>query len=131
LAVRWPAANGADSAANLEVEELLWLKVQPGSMVVDARFKFRVLDGRVRQVRLLADPRLQLLPLPKDDSPISQVHALPGDPSTINVELSHPEADQVVVDLSFLATDTSGVGNLRLPRLESTGARATKRWLAV
>jgi len=132
LAVRWPIAGGMEgAAANLDVEELIWVKVRPGTTVIDAKFKYRVLAGRVQQIRLLTDPRLRLLPSLAERSPIAAVHTVPGDPQKIELELARPVSDQVVIDLSFLVTNTSGVGNLRLPRLESSGARAAKRWLAV
>jgi hypothetical protein len=132
LAVRWPVGIGMEAAApNLEVEEFVWVKVRPGTTVLDARFKYRVLAGRVRQIRLVTDPRLRLLPSIDAESPVTAVHTIPGDPQKIDLELSRSVSDHVVVDLSFLLTGTSGVGNLRLPRLESSGARATKRWLAV
>lgn len=132
LSVRWPIVGGMEgAAANLDVEELIWVKVRPGTTIIDARFKYRVLGGRVQQIRLLTDPRLRLLPSLSERSPIAAVHTIPGDPQKIELELARPVSDQVVIDLSFLVTNTSGVGNLRLPRLESSGARAAKRWLAV
>ncbi len=132
LAVRWPTGGGMDAAPpNLEVEELIWVKVRPGTTLIDAKLKYRVLAGHVRQVRLLADPRLRLLSSPNSQSPIVAVHTIPGDPQKIDLELSRDVSDQVEVNLSFLVTNTSGVGNLRLPRLESSGARPAKRWLAV
>ncbi len=131
LAVRWPVGIGMEAAApNLEVEELVWVKVRPGTTVLDARFKYRIVAGRVRQIRLLTDPRLRLLPSVDAQSPFT-AHTIPGDPQKIDLELSRSVSDHVVIDLSFLLTGTSGVGNLRLPRLESSGARMTKRWLAV
>jgi hypothetical protein len=132
LSVRWPITSGPEAAApNLEVDELIWVKVRPGTTVLDAKFKYRVLGGRVQQLRLLTDPRLRPLPPTSQDSPIAAMHTVPGDPQRIDLELSRPVAESVVIDLSFLVTNTSGVGNLRLPRLESTVGRATKRWLAV
>jgi len=132
LVVRWPGGAGAETvAANLEVEELVWVRVRPGTTVLDARFKYRVLEGGLRQIRLLADPRLRLLPSTSAQSPIAAVHTVPGDPQKIELELARTVSDQVVVDLSFLLTGTSSVGNLQFPRLESSGARASRRWLAV
>lgn len=132
LAIRWPVAIGMDVAApNLEVDELLWVKVRPGTTLVDARFKYRVLSGSVRRIRLLTDPRLRLLPPTSAQSPIADVHTIPGEPQKVELELRRPVSDEVVVDLSFLVTNASGVGNLRLPRLETSGARTGKRLLAV
>lgn len=132
LSLRWPTGGGMEgAAANLEVEELIWVKVRPGTTVLDVRFKYRVLAGRVRQLQLLTDPRLSLLSSPDSQSQVTAVHTIPGDPQRIELELARDVSDEVVVDLSFLVTGTSGVGHLRLPRLESADARATRRWLGV
>ncbi len=132
LSVRWPTVNGTDAAtANLEVEELIWIKVRPGTTVLDARFKYRVLSGRIRTLRLLTDSRLRLLTSPAAPSPVTAVHTIPGDPQRIELELAEDVADHVTIDLSFLVTRASGVGSLRLPRLESVDARAMRRWLGM
>ena len=67
-------------------------------------------------------------------SNIAAIHAMPGDPVTLDLDLSD-EVDQanheVTVDLAFLVTGTSGIGNFRLPRLECTGVHSAGRLLAV
>ncbi len=132
IGLRWPdEKNLPASLPNLDVEELIWVKLQPGSPVVDARFKFRVVDGKVRRVRILADPRLRLLPSWHGASAVTALHTFPGDPETIELELSASAGDQVVVDLTFLVAGTSGIGSFRLPRLEAAGARLTGRLLAI
>jgi hypothetical protein len=132
LAVRWPVAVGMDVATpNLEVDELLWVKVRPGTTVVDARFKYRVLGGSVRRIQLLADPRLRLLPPTNAQSLVADVRTIPGEPQKVELELRRPASDEITIDLSFLVANASGVGNLRLPRLETSGARSSKRMLAV
>jgi hypothetical protein len=132
LSVRWPTGNGADVATpNLEVEELIWVKVRPGTTVLDARFTYRVLSGRVRTLRLLMDSRLRLLSSTSTPFPLRAVHTIPGDPQRVELDLAEDVADQVTVDLSFLVTGASGVGSLRLPRLESVDARPTRRWLGM
>ncbi len=132
LAVRWPAGVGAEGAAtNLEVEELLWVKVRPGTTVIDIKFKYHQVAGRIGRVRLLTDPRLRLLPATGAPSPITAVHTVPGNPQKIDLEFASSTPDHVDIELSFLLTGTSGVGNVQLPRLETSGIRATRRWLAV
>ena len=130
LAIRWPLAGAAEgAAANLEVDELVWVKIRPGTTIIDARFKYRVLAGRVGRVELVTDPRLRLLPGPVDER--ITAHTVPGDPQRIEFELARPVSDELVLNLSFLVTDASGVGRVVLPRLESSRARSAKRWLAV
>ncbi len=132
IELRWPDDTSMPaSLPNVDVEELIWVKLQPGSPVIDARFKFRIVDGRVRRVRVLADPRLRLLPSWTAASPVTALHITPGDPETIDLEISGEAGEHVVVDLTFLVAGTSGIGNFRLPRLEVSGARLTNRLLAV
>ena len=61
LCIRWPedaARRGAEPV--VEAEELLWLKIAPGSVVLDARVTFRVLQGQATEFTFIADPRLRL-----------------------------------------------------------------------
>ena len=132
LSMRWPQTVGMRGAQpTVVVDELLWVKVQPGSMLAEARFKFRVLGGQVSHLRLLADPRLRLLPSTDSNSPIAAIHTLPGDPEILDLELAEPLSDQLVVDLSFLLSGPSGIGNLTLPLLEAVGVPTSRRWLAI
>lgn len=138
LAVRWSEMGSHNGPAPVvDAEELLWLRVRPGSVVVDARFKYQVMQGQLREIELLADPRLRLLPVAGPESPVAAVRTMPVSAAlaaplqTIRLELHKPATDQVVVQVSFLVTGNSGVGQLRLPWLESHGIRTARRWLAV
>ncbi|MHB9045984.1 MAG: hypothetical protein ACYC35_08595 [Pirellulales bacterium] len=132
LTVRWPErADFAGHAAPLEVEELLWLKVQPGSVALDARFKFKIPPGAPRRLQFAADPRFRLLPMARNASPLGEARILPGNPQTIQLEMGDAASNEVVVPMTFLLTGGSGIGKLRLPKLEAVGARVTRRWMAV
>ena len=135
LALRWPQTVGG-AQPMLEVEELLWLKVRPGSVVVDALLQYQVSGGQVRQLELAADRRLRLIP-PGADSPVALRGVLPGagdmadSPQTFQFELNQPLTNQLSLPLSLLLSETSGIGNLRLPMLKPAGAHSRRRWLAV
>lgn len=135
LTVRWPQKT-AGVAPTVDVAELLWLKVRPGSVVVDAQLEYHVRDGQVHQLLLAADRRFRLIP-PGPDSPIARSHRLPGlsdmadSPQTIQLELSQPIEQQLTLAISMLLTETSGIGNIRLPKLEPLGAHSQRRWLAI
>ncbi len=132
LTVSWQqGARRSSAGTTVDVEELVWLRIRPGSVVLDAKFKFRVLGGHLRELQLAADPRLRLLPLKQTDLPIAEVRTVAGEPQVIRFELARPVADQAVLEAGFLLTGTSGVGNLRLPELEALGARLAKRSVAV
>lgn len=131
LSLRWPAAGTlVGRPAELEAEEQLWLKVRPGSVVVDAKFKFSRVEGPLREVRLSADPRWRLLP-PRADQPIARYRIEEGVSQTIYIELKTPSTTEVSLNLSFLSSGTSGVGSLVLPRLEAICDRSSRRWLGV
>jgi hypothetical protein len=131
LAMRWPYAPGDAAAPAVDVEELLWLKVLPGSVVLDVKLKLKVVAGQLRRLALAADPRLQLLPLAGPDAPGVQVHSPAGQPQIIQLQWSRAIDDATVVDARFLFTQTSSVGNLPLPQLSVLEARPTRRWLAL
>lgn len=134
LSLRWPQQS-APATPEAEVEELLWLNVRPGSVVLDARFNYRVTSGTLRQVEFLADRRLRYVP--SGSATPGKVELLPGDselpgsPQTIRIRLDEPISDHGSLHLSLLLTESSGVGNLRLPNFRAASARSTKRWLAV
>ncbi len=132
LTVRWrkdAGAGGIDPA--LDVEELIWLRVLPGSVVVDARLKFKLIEGRPGQLRLATDPRLRPDRIEVDGQPVEKPRTAAGRPQIITLPWPRPEAREVVVDATFLLTGASGVGNLLLPELRALDARPTRRWLAV
>ena len=130
MTVRWPDVEAASGSA-VDAEELFWLKIRPGSVVVDARLKLKVAAGQLRRLQLAVDPCLQLLPLAGPEAPTIQVHTPSGRPQIIELQWAHPIAKSIVLDARFLVTDASSVGNLRLPQLDVLDVRPTRRWLAV
>lgn len=135
LALRWPQMMGGQPPA-IEVDEWMWLKVRPGSVVVDVLLQYLTNGGQTRQLEVAADRRLRLIP-PGPDSPIALYRVLPGagdmadSPQTFQFDLSQPLVNQLSLPLSLLLTETSGIGNLRLPMLKAANAHSRRRWLAV
>ncbi len=132
ISVRWQSGSvPAGSGPAIDVEELLWMKVQPGSVLIEAKWKLAVVEGKVRQFRLATDPRMRLLPLEGSRSPAVQTSV--GDNELLQIVLEWPEPlqDETVVSARFLLTGTSGVGNLRIPQIDILDGRMTRRWMAV
>ena len=129
IVVRWVSSAIRTAARSVfDVEELHWLNIKPGSVVINARFKLAVIEGVVGQLRIASDPRIRLLPT-SGTSLISAVRSSAGEP--IVVDLSRPVTDQATIDLSFLVTGSSGIGNLQLPKIEVLDARTTTRMVAI
>jgi hypothetical protein len=123
-------------ATRVTVDELLWLKIGPSSVILDAQFKFRVGEGQLKEVLLTVDPRLvRQDPYESDSVEIVEGDRIPGrsppEPQTVPLEFDRPVSDEVTVKANLKLRDTLGVGNLLLPRLESRGSVVGKRWLAV
>jgi hypothetical protein len=132
LAVHWPEtpAKGAGETG-IEADQLTWMKVKPGSVVVEVRFKFHLPENQVRRLQLAADPRLRLLPLQGKDQPGVQIRSDGAKQQIITLQWNRPLSKETALDLSFLLTGASGVGKFRLPRIEPLDAQKIKRWLAV
>lgn len=138
LRLSWPVrADRPSTPPTMDVDQLHWLKIRPGSVVLEARLKYTVRQGEARRLTLALDRRLRLLPLEQGTSPIAQIHSLPdaanvpADLQAIELELTQPVTDQVEIQIACLLTGTSGLGNVHLPRLESPGATSSSRWLAI
>ncbi len=131
LGVDWAQSEGLGGDRTVTTEELYWVKIRPGSVVIDARLTFRGDSRQLTQVLLAADPRLRMLPVDDANTTIVAVQVTPGQPQTIRMDLAETDSNQVVVEATFLLSGASGVGNLRLPHLQTQDTRPTARWVAV
>ncbi len=130
MSLRWSGGGMTRFSGALDVEQMFWLKVQPRSVVLDAQMTFRVITGKLRMVQLIADSRLRMLPL-NDESPIRRVHRHESDASQrLVLELYEPVDEVLTLNLSFLVTETSGIGQIVFPQIKTDGM-ITRRWLAV
>ncbi len=129
LSVAWQEGGAGEAVA--EIDELLWLKVQPGSVVLDVRLKGNSIAGRLQKMQLAVDPRLRLQPPTGPDAPTVQVQNPPDQPQLITLQWAQPLPEQATVGISFLMTGASGVGSLHLPLLQVQHFRTGKRWLGI
>ncbi len=130
LAVHWklPSANEAP-VADVEATQMVWWRIRPGAMVLDAVWKFKSNGQPLREVRIVVDPRLRLLPLdPKE--PVAEQFVRDGDVKAIQFVLKEPYEREVTLHTSFALSGSAGVGTLSLPRLSPVADRITRRWLA-
>lgn len=122
LSLSWSAQSGVEAQA-YSVDRLTWLRVRPGSMVLDLRLVVRPPAAGVKEILLTADPRLQWLPKRGEDSLIADVEQTPitNDQAVvgqrIRLELARPIVKEATVEVSFLLTGGAGVGNMRRPEL--------------
>jgi hypothetical protein len=133
LSVRWNDASGAlASEPVVQADELAWLKILPGSAVLDLKYKLTVKEGRLREFRVATDSRLRLLPAAVSDQyTVSQVDSPGSGPPTIRFQFARPVRDAVTVEATLLLTGTPVVGNLHFPVVRPQGVTAATRLLAV
>jgi len=113
------------------VDKLLWTNVQPDTIDVLLRLNIDVSKGQLSQLRLAVDRRLQLLP-PADSQIAEPPQREAGRPDVYVVRLRRPVADTATIDLRFLLSQaSSGVGILRLPRVDLHGIPTGERLLGV
>lgn len=131
LVLQWPSEPASGAApAPVEGELLMWLKVRPGGVVLQAKVRFQSSAGRLPEVGVLASEQLRLLGHPSPDL-IPLVSAPAGEDQRIRWQLKPPLKQEVKLDLEFLLTGTSGIGAVRIPRLEVLADRTTRRWLGI
>lgn len=132
IAIHWPVESpAADAPAVFDAESLFWLKLQPGSVTLDARVKFELAQGGLRQLRFHVDPRWRLLPQPEADWSALQISGPTGDADVLELTLASTEMERIVIPLRLMLAGSSGLGCFRLPRIEPLGARSVQRFLAM
>ncbi len=128
LILRWqdPAA---DSTGPIIDQQLQWLKIEPGCVLLDVRLNAKAAAGLLRRLQVKTDASLELL-----DDPKTAVHRIstPGNDATQTLELDPPQAAaEAMFDLHFLCAGASPIGTFRAPKIEVVGAQTARRWLAV
>ncbi len=119
------------AAARLAVEESAWLRVRPNGTVLDVKLRVESPAGPLESLTLLADSRLRLLPLPASEPVDGEPSVRPGDFQQLRFALKEGTGQRFSLQFSFLVTNTTGVGRVRLPRFEVLGANTVQRYIAI
>lgn len=130
LVIRWPQTS-TQVASDSRIEQLLWLKISPGSVTVNARLKLHGFEGRRQRIQVQVDSCLRLLSAKSSENEPLETRVLPGSPRTIVLESAQGFAANEEVSLTMLWVDASGLGQFRLPRVVPISAGEVRSWLAV
>ncbi len=130
LAIVWQANATPGGSPRFNVDEFYWLDVQPGSATLKTHLKFHLQQGVLRHLKLAFDPGLRWLD-PLTHPNVFKATVTPGQPNLLEIEFKPPLTGDFELSPRFVLTDTSGVGRVRLPRIEPLSARGRRRWLAV
>jgi hypothetical protein len=137
LVVTWQDKLRAASAPLVEVDELLWLRVQPGSVTLKAKWLCQPQRGAVRRFRFAFGHPLRLrgtlrtsdqaeVRMENDTAPAES-----GRPPTFWLVLDRPRSSPFSIEGEFALLDTSGVGSLRMPPIGLLDVAGIRRRLAV
>lgn len=137
LELRWPS-GAADNAAPqpMDVQQLMWLKVhpkdQPDTVMLETKLRAQATARRIDRLTLRIDPRLRLV---TDSGPPpyewSETPATDSGDRMVTIRLHRPVENELNLHLRFHVTNTTGLGNVSLPRVEPAEGRLTRRSLAV
>jgi hypothetical protein len=130
LSARWPLKEPTPVAAQLEVDQLAWWHLKPGSVLMRGKYRIRPVGGALDYVELDVDPRLQLVPgsiWPES----AAVEVTPGPRKVVRVVPAERIESELVVTAEWLWVGASGTGNLALPRVVVRGDRIVRSWIGV
>lgn len=113
-----------------EAEQYVWWQIRPGSVTAELLMRIRPVSGTIKEIKLLADPHLRLLPM-EDEPRISRVWTDEGDPRSIHLTLAEPASEIVQFKSKFLLLDASGIGRFVVPQLEVSADQKTIQWQAI
>jgi len=89
LVVSWQDSASAGTGAGLDIEQLLWLKIEPRSVLLNVRMKAKAATGQLRRLLVRADSTLELLPSTDPSAP--SVNARGGSDSSQTYEIQWPK----------------------------------------
>ena len=136
LELRWQAKPLDDQVTRpIDVQQSIWLKVHPKgnpeSVLLDTQFRLESTGRPLEQVAMRLDSRLRLQSDHGDEVEWTHEPIAGTEDNLLTVRWKDPLKSVRRLRLVFLVADTTGLGNVTLPRLEFTEGLVTRRWLAV
>jgi len=132
LALRW-SSDGVEATAPLRIEgeQLLLWTIRPGSVAAQAKFRIRPVGGPIRHVVVELDSRLRVIP-PTADSKIGrQWIERAGSSTLLHIDLVEPAGAEVIVPVTLVAAEASGIGNFTLPHVRLQADEVKRSWHAL
>ena len=122
-----PATATLRSAA--EVEQLLWLVVEPERVTAEVRHRIVAADRPVGRLEVQIDPRWELTSVTSSGDPPTPRAG--SSPDRLQLDWNAPAAVGERFTLLFQLKDRSGVGEIALPSITPVGVVVRRRWCAV
>jgi hypothetical protein len=127
LVARWQDAP-IDADEPVDVQQLQWLKIEQGCVLLDLRLKAKFLSEQSHRLQVKTDPSLELLP---DPTAAAQPTVSLGTDGKQIIDCQMPASSSATLDLRFLCTAMPSVGMVRAPQIEVISSQPGQPWLAV
>jgi len=132
LAANWQDSTLARSTAGVDVEQLLWLKIEQGCVLLDVRMKAKAAAGQqLRRLLVQADSALELLPSTDPAAPTVQTRGRGDTSQTYEIQWPETIGSTSTFDMHFLWNGAASLGTFRVPNIDVGDAKPARRWLAV
>jgi hypothetical protein len=129
LTIHWALAD-KPAPARIEVDQMIWWKLRPGSVIARGRFRFRPIGGPQERVRIEFDSRLRLVPGSIVPAP-AHLKIEEGPRHTAELTLAEKADGEFTLEATWQWTGASAAGNLSLPLVSAPADRTTRSWTAV
>ena len=124
----WPLEPGQEARMDEPtVTQLILWRMQPNSVVADARFHIRSAAGKLGDLTITADHRLRLLPRPAAVA----THRVVSDENTGSTRIEFvPGTTEATVELSWAWEGATGLGAMNVPKLHLASGQV-QSWTAI
>ena len=131
IELRWPETTTAPGErAVTELEQLTWVTMQPGAVVVQVRCRLTQAAG-LQTLQLETSDDLRPLPASDEARPAISVQRTARSRQVLTVPLVVGQDGTAVAEVTLLAERASGIGQFAAPWIKPLGARVSRHWLAV
>lgn len=118
--------------ATIEAEQLFILRARSTQASLSARFRFRITGGKVQSLAIENDPRFFLSQCSCEEAELTPTVQRAGQQSDkFRVSFKKPVSGLITLRVDYVIRDFSGIGRIRLPKINAAEAKITRSWLAL
>ncbi|MDO4587980.1 MAG: hypothetical protein Q4C95_11905 [Planctomycetia bacterium] len=123
---------GKKGQTSVEVEQLFRLRLRPTQTELLAQFRYRITGGKIKQLYIKTDQFFQYSDYCKcDEVEIESVERDEVQKDLICVTFKNSVSGNLTLLTQYVANNFSGIGQLRLPKINAVEARITRSWLGL
>ena len=134
LSMSWFDESLRVGQATVELEQFFLLSARPNQIELNAQYNFRITGGKVRQLFIATDPRMQLA-----GSPVFENHPgafelfeqLSETEGITRLLFKEPISGTVSIRANYLMKNFSGIGVVRFPNIPAFRSKLVRSWLGV